>query len=39
MVKIYSSFIKNDNGFKIFANYGVGVLNYSIDHTGLIKRN
>ena len=36
---IYSSFIKNDNGFKIFANYGVGVLNYSIDHTGLIKRN
>ena len=37
--KIYSSFIKNDNGFKIYANYGVGVLNYSIDHTGLIKRN
>ncbi len=36
---IFSNFLKTKDGFNISANFKIGVLEYSIDQSGLINRN
>ena len=36
---IFSNFLKTKDGFTISTNFKIGVLEYSIDQSGLIKRN
>ena len=36
---IFSNFLKTKDGFTISTNFKMGVLEYSIDQSGLIKRN
>ena len=36
---IFSNFLKTKDGFTISANFKIGLLEYSIDQSGLINRN